>query len=103
MTGEHNNPDTTFKNCCTLIIGAGIAGVAASINLLKNEYKNFIIIEADSRIGGRCLTLERSRFIFIFNSVCLNQILILFYRNCEFYFTQRWIFYGFWLRRIILN
>lgn len=37
----------------TVIIGAGMAGIAASINLLENNYNDFLVFEALERIGGR--------------------------------------------------
>jgi cation diffusion facilitator CzcD-associated flavoprotein CzcO len=36
----------------TLIIGAGISGIAAAIKLNKVGYHNFKIIEKASRVGG---------------------------------------------------
>jgi spermine oxidase len=43
-------------NVKTAIVGAGIAGIAASINLLKNNYFDFIQLEVNDRIGGRMNT-----------------------------------------------
>lgn len=40
-----------------IIIGAGVSGIAAATKLLKNGFKNFIILEAESKIGGRVQTL----------------------------------------------
>lgn len=39
-----------------IIIGAGAAGIAAATKLLKNNFNNFIILEAENRIGGRIQT-----------------------------------------------
>ena len=36
-----------------LIIGAGIAGIAAGNKLAKEGFTNFKILEASDRIGGR--------------------------------------------------
>lgn len=36
-----------------LIIGAGAAGIAASCRLLENGFTDFLILEAEDRIGGR--------------------------------------------------
>jgi spermine oxidase len=44
--------------CETLIVGAGMSGVAASINLLEHAYDDFLVVEASDRIGGRCHTVE---------------------------------------------
>jgi len=40
-----------------IIIGAGVSGIAAATKLLKNKFNNFIILEAENRIGGRIQTL----------------------------------------------
>lgn len=40
-----------------IIIGAGVAGIATATKLLKNNFNNFIILEAENRIGGRIQTL----------------------------------------------
>jgi hypothetical protein len=36
----------------TLIVGAGAAGLSAAYFLEKNNFKNYIVLEADSKIGG---------------------------------------------------
>lgn len=41
----------------TVIIGAGISGISAAVNLLKNSYDEFLIFEANDRIGGRIHTI----------------------------------------------
>ena len=46
----------------TVIIGAGISGIAAGLNLLKNGYNNFVIFEALERIGGRICTQTDGSF-----------------------------------------
>jgi len=38
-----------------VIIGAGMAGLAAGCKL-KERSKNFLILEADTRVGGRAMT-----------------------------------------------
>jgi monoamine oxidase len=47
-----------MKNLDTLIIGAGVSGLTCGINLLDNNYKDFLIFEALDRIGGRCHTVN---------------------------------------------
>lgn len=42
----------------TVIVGAGLAGISAALNLLKNNYEDFLVFEALDRIGGRCHTIE---------------------------------------------
>jgi monoamine oxidase len=36
-----------------VIIGAGLAGIACASKLLENEIDDFVILEAEDRIGGR--------------------------------------------------
>lgn len=36
-----------------IIIGAGIAGLAAATHLSQNDMNDFIVLEAQNRIGGR--------------------------------------------------
>lgn len=40
-----------------IIIGSGVAGIAAATKLLKNNFERFIILEAENRIGGRIQTI----------------------------------------------
>lgn len=40
-----------------IIIGAGVAGIATATKLLKHNFSNFIILEAENRVGGRIQTL----------------------------------------------
>ena len=51
-----------------LIIGAGIAGIAAGEYLTKNGFTDFKILESTDRIGGRIWTqyLGRCHFFFLF-------------------------------------
>lgn len=44
-------------NPSIVVIGSGASGVAAATHLLENGYKNLIILEAESRIGGRIHTV----------------------------------------------
>lgn len=41
-----------------VIIGAGASGIAAAGQLLKNGYRNIVILEAEDRIGGRVWTVN---------------------------------------------
>ncbi|XP_050674811.1 spermine oxidase isoform X1 [Leptidea sinapis] len=55
---ETNSSRKRDKNKCkVIIIGAGIAGLAAANHLLKNGIDDFIIIEARKRIGGRIISI----------------------------------------------
>lgn len=49
---------TQCENYSAIIIGAGPAGVAAASKLLENNYTNILILEAESRIGGRIHSVE---------------------------------------------
>ncbi|CAF1286180.1 unnamed protein product [Adineta ricciae] len=40
-----------------IIIGAGIAGLSCAKYLLENDIHDFLIVEAQDRIGGRCQTI----------------------------------------------
>lgn len=42
--------------CKTVIIGAGMAGIGASLNFFNNNYNDFMVFEALERIGGRVFT-----------------------------------------------
>jgi monoamine oxidase len=44
-------------HCKTAIIGAGLSGISAALNLLNNNYNDFIVFEALERIGGRACTI----------------------------------------------
>lgn len=50
----------------TVIVGAGVSGISAAINLLDNEYKDFLIFEALERIGGRVHTQRTGLFLIEF-------------------------------------
>ena len=51
---EGNNSHKTK----VVIIGAGIAGIAAAEYLSKNGFNDFKILEASDRVGGRIWTQE---------------------------------------------
>jgi monoamine oxidase len=38
-------------NTKTIIIGAGVSGISASVKLLNDGYNDFLVIEAQNRIG----------------------------------------------------
>lgn len=42
----------------TAVIGAGMSGIAAATNFLDHNYENFLIFEANDKIGGRCRTIN---------------------------------------------
>ena len=39
------------KKVKTIIIGSGMSGIGASVNFLKHGYDDFLIMEAENRIG----------------------------------------------------
>jgi monoamine oxidase len=41
-----------------IIIGAGIAGLSAAVDLLENGVTQILILEAQNRVGGRVHTSE---------------------------------------------
>lgn len=68
MPGVETNPEVKPEpaletNCSpksrykVLIIGAGVAGLAAANHLLQNGCKDFCILEARKRIGGRVASI----------------------------------------------
>lgn len=40
-----------------MIVGAGLAGISAASKLIENGYDDIVILEAESRIGGRVNTI----------------------------------------------
>ena len=57
----------------TVIIGAGMAGISASINLLENNYKDFLVFEALERIGGRVCTYKTDKGYFELGAQVINK------------------------------
>ena len=56
-----SNSDNSTENaqtCKVLIIGAGMAGLSAANHLLKNNVRDFIILEGRNRIGGRIIAIK---------------------------------------------
>lgn len=54
-----NNGDSNTNNYCkVLIIGAGMAGLSAANQLVKNGFTDFKILEARNRIGGRIVNIN---------------------------------------------
>jgi monoamine oxidase len=47
-----------YLNVKTVVIGSGVAGIACGINLLRNNYDDFVVFEAQDRIGGRVCTVD---------------------------------------------
>lgn len=55
------------KRTKTIIVGAGAAGIAAASKLLQKGMKDFVILEANDRIGGRVHTLNFGKYLFFIN------------------------------------
>ena len=55
-----------FKKVKTVIIGSGVSGISCGINLLENNYDDWLIFEALDRFGGRCSTIEIGLKFFFF-------------------------------------
>lgn len=55
--------DVLQISCKILIIGAGIAGLSAANHLLKNNESDFLIVEAQSKIGGRIASVNLGKKI----------------------------------------
>lgn len=51
-----------------IIIGAGIAGIAAATRLYENGIKDIVILEAEDRIGGRIHSVEYDQHIIEFGA-----------------------------------
>ena len=41
-----------------VIIGAGIAGLSCAKHLIENNIEDFVIVEAQNQIGGRCQSIQ---------------------------------------------
>lgn len=46
-----------------IIIGAGIAGLAAATHLSQHDMNDYIILEAQNRVGGRICSTKISMMI----------------------------------------
>src|SRR5688572_18346053 len=46
----------------TLIVGAGITGLATAAELEARGDQDYLILEADAEIGGYCKTIEKEGF-----------------------------------------
>jgi monoamine oxidase len=54
-----------MTNCDVIIIGAGVAGMAAAHDLVKAGITNILILEAQERIGGRTHTVNNQNLKFL--------------------------------------
>ena len=48
------------RNKTVIIIGAGMSGLSAAKEFVDNGFTNFMILEAENRIGGRINTINYS-------------------------------------------
>ncbi|XP_066975267.1 spermine oxidase isoform X1 [Macrobrachium rosenbergii] len=58
--GGTNSENSTenMQSCKVVIIGAGMAGLAAANHLLKNNVRDFVILEGRNRAGGRIIAIK---------------------------------------------
>ena len=53
--GSLEEPDNYFQ---FLVVGGGISGLSAASHLAKNGFKDFKLLEARNRLGGRIATMQ---------------------------------------------
>lgn len=46
-----------------VVIGAGLAGLAAAQRLYKSGIRNVVVLEAQGRVGGRVHTINHSDYL----------------------------------------
>eukprot|EP01018_Ginkgo_biloba_P036298 Gb_23549 [translate_table: standard] len=49
-------PSSSCSSCSVIVVGAGVSGIMAAKTLADNGVKDFVILEASDKIGGRLLT-----------------------------------------------
>ncbi|XP_053693318.1 peroxisomal N(1)-acetyl-spermine/spermidine oxidase [Sabethes cyaneus] len=57
-SGKQNQQPPQKRKYKVLIIGAGMAGLSSANHLVKNGCKDFAILEARNRVGGRIIGIE---------------------------------------------
>lgn len=81
--------DAKVTHTRTGIVGAGLAGIAASLNFLDNNYTDFLVYEALDRVGGRCNTIEyQESFLEIGAQVSNDFMTVLVALKCYFLFIS---------------
>ena len=55
-----------------LVIGGGISGLSAASHLAKNGFKDFKLLEARNRLGGRIATMQIGN-ISVYNNLVLMR------------------------------
>jgi len=57
-----------------IIIGAGIAGLAAATHLSQHDMNDFIVLEAQNRIGGRICSAKISmKVYYCYLNICIHE------------------------------
>lgn len=63
----------------TVIVGAGVTGISTALHLLDRNYKDFLIVEAQDYIGGRCQTYDLGNLLRLlrinFKFIKINNLL----------------------------
>lgn len=57
-----------------VVIGAGLAGLAATKSLLENGFTNVTILEASDRIGGRVQSIQHGNRISVISNVTTRTL-----------------------------
>ena len=58
MAGAPDQEDDLENYHQFLIIGGGIAGLSAASHLARNGFRDFRLLEARNRLGGRIATMQ---------------------------------------------
>lgn len=62
MVGNPENKFSMMRKVKIVIIGAGASGIAAASRLLQEGINDFVILEANDRIGGRIHTVDFGKY-----------------------------------------
>ena len=52
------------SDCDVLVVGGGVAGLAATSKLIQNGITNVVLLEAQNRLGGRVSTYREGKFFY---------------------------------------
>lgn len=54
----NNANPAAARSCKIVIVGAGMAGLSAANHLIKNNIRDFVMLEGRNRIGGRIIAIN---------------------------------------------